>query len=340
MAGSHGILLSPVRAAGNLHAMSPPSKLDRTLAALKAMERTAGVPDEAAVREALGSRIGILVAAAVRVVACRELRSLMPELPAAFTRLSEKPAERDPGCRGKIAIARALHESDIWEDEVFVRGVAFVQPEPVWGGREDTAAELRAECAMAFAHAGRDDALDVLADLLADRERVARAGAAQALGDTGRPDASALLRYKVRIGDAEPEVIAACLDSLLALAPRSSLSFLAELLKGGDDRAAAAALALGQSRLAAATPLLVAWCAEVPDDLRHRVGYVALALLRDETAFEHLLGRVRKGAPSDAIAAARALATFRDDARLAARLREAAAGRERAVVAAIESALG
>lgn len=320
--------------------MPTPSKLDAKLAALKAMGRSPDAPDEAALRDALRSRVGILVAAAVRVVASRELRGLLAELPPAFTRLSEKPVERDPGCRGKIAIARALHESDAWEDEVFVRGVAFVQQEPVWGGREDTAAELRAECAMAFAHAGREDALDVLADLLADPERAARAAAAQALGDTGRPDASALLRYKVRIGDPEPEVIAACLDSLLALAPRSSLSFLAELLKADDDRASAAALALGQSRLAAAAPLLVAWCEEVTDDLRHRVGYVALALLRDEHAFDHLLGRVREGDRPDAIAAGKALATFRDDPRLSERLREAAAGRDRAIVAAIESALG
>ncbi len=320
--------------------MPPLSKLDQKLAAMRAMERSTEPPDEAAVRDALGSRVGILVAAAVRVMATRELPGLRSELPAAFTRLCEKPVERDPGCRGKIAIARALHESDTWEDEVFVRGVSLVQEEPVWGGREDTAAELRAECAMAFAHAGREDALDVLADLLADPQRAARAGAAQALGDTGRPDASALLRYKVRIGDPEPEVIAACLDSLLALSPRPGLSFLAELLKEDDDRSGAAALALGQSRLAAATPLLVAWCEDVRDDLRHRVGYVALALLRDEAAFEHLLGRVREAAPPDAIAAAKALATFRDDPRLAARLREAAAGRERAVVSAVETALG
>lgn len=319
---------------------APARKLEEKLAALRALERAPDPPDAEAMREALGSKVGALVAAAARIVASREMPGLCGELAAAFVRLSERPAERDPGCRGKIAIAKALRQLDEWEDEVFVRGIALVQEEPVWGGKEDTAAELRAECAMAFAHAGRADALDVLADLLADPERAARAAAAQALGDTGRPDATALLRYKVRVGDAEPEVISACLGSILALAPRSSLPFFASLLKGGDERATAAALVLGESRLAGASPLLVKWCEEATAAERARVGYLALALLRDDTATAYLLECVREGETADAVAAVKALATFRDDPRLAARLREAAGGRERAVAAAVTAALG
>ena len=298
------------------------------------MERSPEPPDPEAVREALRSKTGAIVALAARIVAGREMRGLLDELGPAFTRLCERPAERDPGCRGKIAIAKALRALDAWEDEVFVPGVSLAQHEPVWGGKEDTAAELRAECAMAFAHSGREDALDVLADLLADTERAARAGAAQALGDTGRPDAAALLRYKVRVGDPEPDVVATCLESILALSPRLSLPFFATLLKGRDERAEAAALALGSSRLAAARPLLLAFCEEATADARERTGYLALALLRDDAANDHLLEVVRDGESPDAVAAARALATFRDDARLAARLRAAAEGRERAVVEA------
>ena len=321
--------------------MPPPSrKLDEKLAALRAIERAPDPPDAETIREALGSKTGALVALAARIVAGREMRELAAELAPAFVRLCERATERDPGCRGKVAIAKALQELDAWEDDVFVRGIALVQEEPVWGGKEDTAAELRAECAMAFAHAGRGDALDVLADLLADKERAARAAAAQALGDTGRPDAAALLRYKVRVGDPEPEVISACLGSLLALSPRGSLSFLAELLRGEDETATAAALALGESRLAEATPLLISWCEETTSARRASAGYLALALLRDEAATDYLLARVRDAGAADAVAAVKALATFRDDARLAARLRAAAAGCERIVVEAVSAALG
>lgn len=317
----------------------PSRKLEEKLAALKAMERGDAAPDVAALREALGGKTGLLVAATARLVGSRELRELVPDLAAAFSRLCERPVERDPGCRGKVAVARALRDLDAWEDDVFVRGIALVQQEPVWGGREDTAAELRAECAMAFAHAGRDDALDVLADLLADPHRAARAAAAQALGDTGRPDAAALLRYKVLVGDPEPEVLSSCLGSILALAPRTALSFFERLLREGGETADAAALVLGESRLSGARPLLLAFCEEAPPDARSRVGYLALALLREEAANEWLLGRVREADPGDAIAAGKALATFRDDPRLAEKLREAAAGQGRAVVAAVEEAL-
>jgi len=315
--------------------MARPSRtLDERLATLRALERSPEPPDPEAVREALRSKTGTVVAMAARIVAGREMRGLLPELGPAFTRLCERPVERDPGCRGKIALAKALRTLDEWDDEVFIPGASLTQHEPVWGGKEDTAAELRAECAMAFAHSGREDALHVLADLLADPERSARAGAAQALGDTGRPDAAALLRYKVRVGDPEPEVIATCLESILALAPRSSLPFFAALLKGRDERAEAAALALGSSRLAGARPLLLAFCEEATAEARQRTGYLALALLRDDVANDDLLGVVRDGEAPDAVAAAKALATFRDDPRLAARLRAAAEGREKAVVEA------
>lgn len=312
----------------------PPRSLDDRLDALRALERAPEPPDPEAVREALRSKTGAVVALGARIVAGRELRGLLDELGPAFTRLCERPAERDPGCRGKVAIAKALRALDEWEDEVFVPGVALAQHEPVWGGREDTAAELRAECAMAFAHAGRSDALEVLADLLADGERAARAGAAQALGDTGRPDAVSLLRFKVRIGDPEPDVVATCLGSILALAPRSSLPFFQTLLAVRDERAEAAAIALGSSRLSAAVPLLLRYCEEATTEARERTGYLALALLRDDVANDSLLGVVRNGELPDAVAAAKALATFRDDARLAARLRAAAEGRERAVLEA------
>lgn len=314
-------------------------KLEDRLAALAAMER-GGEVEASVVREGLESKVGLIVAGAARVVMARELDALIGAMAPAFARLSERGVERDPGCRGKVAIARALHELDRWDDDVFVPGVRLVQEEPVWGGREDTAAELRGVCAMAFAHAHRPDALDVLADLLADPQRMARVAAATALGDSGRPDASALLRYKVRMGDAEPEVIAACLASLLVLAPRASFELVASLLHGETDTATAAALALGESKRAEAAPLLIAWCDGVTGATRARVGYLALALLRDDDATAYLLAQIREARDADAIAAARALATFRDDARLAARMREAAATARAPVRAAVAEALG
>src|SRR5215212_11967673 len=112
--------------------------LEDQLAALRALDPGApGALDE--LREALRSTTGILVAAAAKLVAEHRLEALIPELLPAFERLIEEPPiKRDPGCRGKIAIARALHALDHWEDRVLVAGLTIVQLEG-WGVQDDTA---------------------------------------------------------------------------------------------------------------------------------------------------------------------------------------------------------
>jgi len=280
------------------------------------------------VEAALRGTVGIVVAAALDHA---EVMGLGGELAPAFARLCEQPQKRDPGCRGKIAIARHLHDQDRWEPDVFGPGVAFVQLEPSFGGATDTAGELRGVCGLAYAHAGRPETLDVLARLLADPDRTARVAAAQGLGDAGRRDASALLRYKVLVGDAEPDVEAAVLEALLHLGGEDAIGFVAELFAGGGDRAELAASALGASRIPAAFAVLDAWLARCTSRQRQHVGYLALALLRDDRANQKLVEIVRAGERTDAIAAAKALATFAADPTIAAAIREAAQGREPAI---------
>lgn len=274
-------------------------------------------------RTALRGNNGFVIAAAAKIVEDHRLEALVGELVAAFARLrDDDPVKRDPGCRGKLAIARALHGLDHWDDAVFVAGLTGEQLEG-WG-RDDTAAELRGLCGIAHAHFGRPDALDVIAGLLADRQRTTRLAAAQALGDAGRPDATALLRFKLLIGDEEPAVLAACFEAMFALARDASYEFVVARLAGHDDRAEVAALALGGARFAAAVEPLIAWCTGAAPEQRHRIGYLALALLRAEPATDYLLDAVRAHGRRDAVAAARALATFKDDAVLVERIRAAA----------------
>jgi hypothetical protein len=273
-------------------------------------------------RTALRGTIGVLVAAAAGRLEADGLAALVPELAPAFERLRDDGVKRDPGCRGKLAIARALHALDHWDDRVFVAGLTCEQREG-WG-QEDTAAELRGVCGLAHAHFARGDALDVLAVLLADRERSTRLAAVQALGDAGRPDATALLRFKLLLGDEEPAVLSACCEALFALARDASYDFVVKLLAGHDERAEVAALALGGARLAAAFEPITAWCVGAGLEQRHRIGYLALALLRDEPATAYLLDAIRSHGRRDAVAAARALATFKDDAALIDRIRAAA----------------
>lgn len=268
---------------------------------------------------ALRSKNGLLIAAAAA-------HADSAELSVAFGTLLAEPVKRDPVCRGKIAIARALHDRDDWS-EIFVAGLHHVQKE----SGVDTAAELRGICGIAHAHGRRPDVLDVLADLLADPEPVARIAAAQALGDAARPDAAALLRFKLRTGDEHADVVGAACESLLAVQREAALPFVTELLVPPHDDVIA--LALAQSRLPDALPLVRGWVARSRADVRRSIGYLALALTR--AAHDDLLEVVRTGDDADVLAAAKALATFRDDPAVRERLLAVAPRALRTQIAAL-----
>lgn len=293
---------------------------DQKLAALRTLDVTAPKAHDQ-LRDALGSNNGFLVAAAAKLIGEHRLDSMSALLAPAFEQLCEDPVKRDPGCRGKLAIARALHTLEVWDERVFVRGLRLEQPEGFDG--EDTAAPLRGLCGLAHAHLLRPDALDVLATLLADPHRTARAAAAQGIGDVGRSDGGSLLRFKILSGTDDPEVVSACLDSLLSLQRESASDFAIGLLAAHDDTAELAAIALGSNRDPRSLEPLLRWCDECLPDVRHRAGFLALALLRSDQAIAHLLDVIRTKGKADALAAARALATFKDVPAILDALREA-----------------
>jgi HEAT repeat protein len=159
----------------------------------------------------------------------------------------------------------------------------------------------------------------LLVDLLADPEKAARVGAAQALTYSGTEAAALLLRLKARLGDRESEVIAECLGGILELNPQEGVAFVAEFLASADEAIQEAALlALGSSRQPAAFEVLK------PFAQRHRgelleVAHVALALLRLPAATDYLLTVLADPSPAVARAALSALAVQRYDPRVCER---------------------
>jgi HEAT repeat protein len=233
---------------------------------------------------------------------------------------------------------RVLIQVEHHDARVYTRGLRHVQLEPVFGGREDVAGPLRGHSALGLVRAQHRDAPLELAALLADPIPSARAAAAQVLGEIDPAVAVPLLRFKVLSGDPEIEVIGACLSALLVAGRELSVPFVAARLEKSPALAEAAALALGESRLAAAFEPLAELTAKGPTEVR-AVGFLALALLRTDRAWEHLLDVVATGSFVDARDAATALATFRHDAKLVERLRAAAARNDRRVAKAVAKAL-
>lgn len=275
-----------------------------------------------AIEAALDHKSGLVVATAAEIAGEHELEALAPRLVQAFERFLTDPVKRDPGCRAKIAVAGALARMGHDAEAVFRRGVRHVQREPVWGGSEDTAGELRAICIAALLSGQYEGASMAAADLLADPEPWARAGSARALAATGSLDiAVPLLRLKVQTREDNPQVLSACFGALLALSPES-LPLVASFLASEHAVAReAAALALGESRLADAFEPLRAMAGHkdaTPSDIR--VAFVAMAMLRIEPAWVHLLEQITDAYGGTARIALEVLAPYRHDLRLRERI--------------------
>jgi hypothetical protein len=284
-------------------------------------------------REVLKGREARAIAKAAAVASEQDVVELRPDLHAALGRLLDAPFKADPGCAAKTALCEALDRLGATELEVFRRATRHVQSEPVFGGRVDTAAELRGRAAMAVARLDPHDGLLDLARLLADPEPATRIQAARALAYRGRADGLALLHLRVHAGDDEPRVLGACFEAALRISPVSSVAFVAGFLDASAAGIAEeAALALGDSRRDEAFEVLRDWCGRTADPVRRQAGLRALALLRREEAFDYLLERVREGTPTAAREALQALAVFGEDASLTACVRAAALPREEAEV--------
>jgi HEAT repeat protein len=303
--------------------------IEDTLAALNRLRddpsSTAGLGE---LRRALAGKSPHVAAKAAQIAGEAEIAALTADLVAAFDRFLVNPLKSDPNCAAKTAIAEALYRIGADTADVFLRGIRHVQMEPVWGGKTDTAGTLRGVCALGLVRIRYDDALVEIADLLADPDDRVRAAAARAIAYSDSPQGIPLLRLRALAGDV-PEVVSECFAALLALDAASGMPFVARFLNRDDQPLQeAAALALGGARLAAAFPLLREWWERTPQvDLR-RTALLAIAMLKQDAALEFLLTIVRQGRAPDGRDAIAALAIYRHDEALAARLREAAEGRE------------
>jgi HEAT repeat protein len=270
------------------------------------------------------------VAAAAASTAERlEAAALTQDLVEAFGELMKDPAKRDPGCKALVAMAKALVALDEPAAKVYFAGIGHVQMEGSFGPPVDAAAPLRGLCAQGLARMGHADALLECVTLLADKEVPARVGAVRAIGDSGDVAGALLLRLKALLGDEEIEVTGECFASLLRLAPvAASVEFVAQYLRSDSDEVRErAALALGESRLAAAFPVLREAWEQTAQAERRRVLLLSMAMVRLDEAVEFLMGRVaedREPAAADALAA---LALYGRDEAVRKRVEELVARR-------------
>jgi hypothetical protein len=247
--------------------------------------------------KALRDRSAYVVARAAEIVGELAIRALAPDLVSAFERFLDDPVKRDPQCLAKAALAEALVQLEHDDREFFLRGLCYVQLEPVWGGSQDSAGVLRGICAFGLVQSGSGDLLDVLnplADLLADPEKPARVNAARAIAQLSRREGIPLLRLRIQVGDQAPEVIGECFSALLSLSPGDSVPFIAAFLESADaDIGLEAAAALGEAREPLAFEALKNCWASHHDPAFKRSLLLSMGLSRQPAAMEFLLSLVQ-----------------------------------------------
>jgi HEAT repeat protein len=318
-------------------------KRDRTqqrLDQLRAARSTPGSEESIRIlRDALKDPSNYVVAKAAEIIEHGLVAETVPALLEAFDRFFA--AQNDRGCEALTAIAKALYALDYQVADPYLKGIRHHQPEG-YGTQTDVATGLRSVCGLALVQTSCDRTLEELVLLLTDEYATVRQSAARALGCTGLADAVVpLLLFKVHTGDPELEVIAECMVSMLALAPRRTLPFVVEQLDSSDsDRAEAAAVALGTLRSEEAFDALrQKWDATAFGSIRERILH-AMAASRTDPAIAFLTRLVAEEPFKTAVQALRALAIHRRDARIRNLVEEAVAKRGRELEAAFSSTFG
>lgn len=292
-------------------------------------------------RHALGMKTSLIVARAAEIAGEYEIESLSDLLIEAWKRFDfalaqqsgTKPAE-DKGCEAKAACAEALYRLGTDTDKVyqlFKHGIRTIQREPVYGGSVDVAVQLRSTCAFALVRMNDPEVMVDLGDLLMDyadaanaehRDQVApaRAAAATAIGYSENPAGIPLLRMRVKFGDVDrfgnvnEDVISECFLAMLMIQGEAALPFVTPYLEHAQAGYVEAALvALGQWRDLAALPILQQFIARHLDEQLRRTGYLAIAMMRSDQAWDALCRTISEDNPANADLAMEALAIHRDN---------------------------
>jgi HEAT repeat protein len=298
--------------------MAKRASLDQLLNDLGAVRKDPGAPASREVlKKGLAAPSGVLVERAASLIGELKVSGFAAELAAAFERMM---AAQDPGCAAKIAVAKALQETDAGDvaEPVYRRGLRVRQRE----GSIDVAGALRGYCALGLLSLRTRDALVELADLLADPEPAARTAAVRGLASTGREEAGLLIRLRLLIGEPSPDVLTEALVALLRLDGDRSLPFASRFLDHeSPDVRDSAALALGESRHPGALALLRLAYQRERDDQTRKTILLATGLLRGPEPAEWLTAVVENGPPAEALAALQSLRVRRRESGLADRIR-------------------
>ncbi|MCL2287022.1 MAG: HEAT repeat domain-containing protein [Firmicutes bacterium] len=266
--------------------------------AIEAINNVSSMPPEQALETLVNcaKKSNALAAArAVKAMAHLNHTAVVPSLLDLYKWLEEDPIKRDRGCDIRLAIVEAFGETGSRQAiEILRKAVRTVQIVRLGPSPEDIAINLRAAAAVVLAHID-SDALYELALLLFDEEPVVptiplnrmfvkapvRKAAAHAIGVLGSPDGIPLLAVKLKFpGEEVPDVLAECLESLIAMRPSYVMEAAKPYLMGKDDYLSViTALSLAENLRANALEPLLEALEYVQDEAKEAI-VVAISVIR------------------------------------------------------------
>ncbi len=136
--------------------------------------------------------------------------------------------------------------------------------------------------------------LTLLTELFADKELPVRVNAARAVEQVGSDAAMLMLRLRAELGSSEPELLGACYSGVLHLEGPSAIPWAAKFLPPGDDAAAEAAIAIAETRTPESFAILKESFERARDPWFRTALLSAVALTRQEDAFNWLLTLIER----------------------------------------------
>jgi hypothetical protein len=258
------------------------------------------------ISSALQDRSNLVVSEAAKIIREFELTGFESELLASWERLLTNPAKLDPGCTAKTAIIEALGQFDFDDPEFYAKAILYQQPEPVWGGTDDTAVNVRGASAFAIARSRRMNIvakLTTLVELLLDPENArSRVFAAQAIADTRRDEAIPVLRLQLGSSN-HAETMGACMTGLLTLAPDTYVPLVATYLEAErEEIILEAAASLGTcGRREAVAVLISAWKRTADPELKVSL-LMSIGLSKESSGFDFLISLIAENTRDSEIA--------------------------------------
>ncbi|HLV79705.1 MAG TPA: HEAT repeat domain-containing protein [Chthonomonadaceae bacterium] len=302
-------------------------RIEDRIRAVQGLAGTNSATGQALLLQALHDRTPYVAALAAEALGQRAGEDAALAMTERFLTLMEDGLRRDPGCHIRANLAFAFGRLEYTPAaEALRQGIRAVQIEPVGGVPFDTAAHLRANCALALAQIHAPDALRDITLLLFDHGTDApgagdirhikvepRKAAARALARLAVPDSVVPLALRLTYPAGETaEVLQECMLAVVALEDPRALELLEPYLKHEDSHLAAyAALMIAQTQAPEAPALIRMVVGRLSGDPL-QAAMLALATLRSEEGRAALLELAGDAREAVRLAAAQALAGAQD----------------------------